>query len=119
MKLNRYCKIDTMKESEFKNMIQNSKLEIQFPDFENKVMEQVYAKEASRRSVWKNLKISWIFFFVGTFFGIFVTQFLSDIQIPFLGADSKLILLGGEILIVFVVASQFDNLIRLTFKKRE
>ena len=108
-----------MEENELKKIMQRSKLEIKFPDFEDNVMQQVYAKEASRRSVWRNLKISWIFFFIGTFFGIFATQFLADIQVPFLGENSKLILLIGEILIVFVVASQFDNLIRLTFKKRE
>ena len=108
-----------MKESDFKNMIQNSKLEIQFPDFEENVMDQIYAKETSRRSVWRNLKLSWIFFVIGTFFGIFATQFLADIRVPFLGENSKLILLFGEILIVFVVASQFDNLVRFTFRKRE
>ena len=107
-----------MEENEFKNMMQHSKLEIQFPGFEENVMEQIQAKEATRRSVWRNLKISWIFFFIGTFFGVFVTQFLADIRVPFLGENSKLILLFGEILIVFVVASQFDSLIRITFKKR-
>ena len=108
-----------MKESDFKKIMQNSKLEIQFPDFEENVMHQVYAKKASHRSVWRNLKISWIFFVIGTFFGVFATQFLADIRVPFLGENSKFILLFGEILIVFVVASQFDNLIRFTFKKRE
>ena len=107
-----------MEEKDFKNMMQHSKLEIQFPDFEENVMEQIHAKEATPKSVWRNLKISWIFFFVGTFFGIFVTQFLADIRVSFLGENSKLILLVGEILIVFVVASQFDSLIRFTFKKR-
>lgn len=108
-----------MKESDFKKIMQQSKLEIQFPDFENNVMEQIRAKESSRRSVLKNLKISWIFFFIGTFFGVFATQFLTDIRVPFLGESSKLILLIGEILIVFVIASQFDSLIRFTFKRRD
>ncbi|NQU52154.1 MAG: hypothetical protein HQ522_06400 [Bacteroidetes bacterium] len=108
-----------MEENNFRNMMQHSKLEIQFPDFEETVMEKIQAKEASRRSVWKNLKISWIFFFIGTFFGLFVTQFLAYIRVPFLGENSKLILLVGEILIVLVIASQFDSLLRFTFKKRE
>ena len=107
-----------MEENEFKKIMQQSKLEIRFPDFEENVMHQIRAKEASRRSVWRNLKIAWIFFFIGASFGIFATQFLADIRVPFLGENSKLVLLFGEILIVFVVASQFDNLIRFTFKKR-
>ncbi|MCF6356430.1 MAG: hypothetical protein L3J54_01370 [Draconibacterium sp.] len=108
-----------MKEREFKNMMKNTKLEIQFPDFENNVMEQIQVNEASRRSVLKNLQISWIFFFIGIFFGIFATQFLADIHIPNLGENSKIILLIVEILIVFVVAFQFDSLIRFTFKRRD
>jgi hypothetical protein len=39
-------------------------------------------------------------------------------HVPFLGENSKLILLTGEIVIVFVIASQFDSLLRFTFKKR-
>ena len=108
-----------MDEKDFKKIMQQSKLEIKFPDFEDNVMQQIRAKEASRRSVWRNLKISWVFFFIGTFFGVFITQFLADIRVPFLGENSKLILLFGEIIIVFVVASQFDSLIRFTFKRRE
>ena len=107
-----------MEEKDFKKIMQQSKLEIQFPDFEDNVMEQIRAKESNRRSVWRNLKISWVFFFIGTFFGVFVTQFLADIRVSFLGESSKLILLIGEILIVFVIASQFDSLIRFTFKRR-
>lgn len=108
-----------MEEKDFKNMMQQSKLEIQFPDFEKQVMAKIRKKEASRKSVWKNLKISWLFLFIGAFLGIFLTQFLADIQIPFLGENSKLILLLGEILIVIVITSQFDSLFRFTLKKRE
>lgn len=108
-----------MEEKDFKNMMQMSKLEIQFPDFEEQIMEQIHKKETSRRSVWKNLKISWLFLFIGAFLGIFLTQFLSNIQIPFFGEKSKLVLLFVEIFIVLVVASQFDTLFRFTLKKRE
>lgn len=108
-----------MDEKDFKNMMQQSKLEIQFPNFEEQVMEKVHKKEASRRSVWKNLKISWLFLFIGAFLGIFLTQFLADVSIPILGENSKLILLIVEIFIVLVIASQFDTLFRFTLKKRE
>ena len=108
-----------MEEKDFKNMMQQSKLEIQFPDFEQHVMEKIQQKEASRRSVWRSLKISWLFLFIGAFLGLFLAQFLADIQIPYLGEKSNLILLIGEIFIVLVVMSQFDSLFRFTVKKRE
>lgn len=107
-----------MKDLEFKKIMQHSKLDIPFSDFEADVMEKVRKKEAIRRSVWRNLKISWIFFFIGTFLGIFVTHYFTNIKIPFLEENSKLVLLLGEILIVIVISTQFDNLIRFTFKKR-
>lgn len=108
-----------MKEKDFKKIMQQSKLQIEYPDFEENVMEKVLAKNATRKQVWRNLRISWVFFFIGTFFGVLVTQFLSDIQIPLFGDNSKVILLIGEFLIVIVVSSQFDSLFRFTFKKRE
>jgi hypothetical protein len=108
-----------MEEQDFIKMMQQSKLEIPVSGFDEMVMDKIHAKEASRRSVWKNLKISWFFFFIGTCFGLCLTHFLADIQVPFLGESSKLVLLFGEIVIVLVVASQFDSLFRFTFKKRE
>lgn len=100
-------------------MMQQSKLEIQFPDFEEQVMEKILKKEVSRRSVWRNVKISWLFLFIGAFLGLFLAQFLADIKIPYLGEKSNLILLVGEIFIVLVIMSQFDSLFRFTLKKRE
>lgn len=108
-----------MEENKFKDLMQQSKLEIQFPDFEENVMEQIRQKETSRRSVWRNLKYSWIFFFIGAFLGIFGSQYLSDFGIGIAGEHSKLILLLGEILIVIILTTQFDKLIQITFKKRE
>lgn len=107
-----------MEERDFKDFMQQSKLEIEFPGFEETVMEKVHAREASRRSVWRSLKISWLFFFIGTFFGILLTHLMSDFQIPLMGDNSKMIFLFIEIGIVAVIASQFDSLIRFTFKKR-
>jgi hypothetical protein len=107
-----------MKDQEFKNTMQHSKLDIPFSDFEENVMEKVRKKEAIRRSVWRNLKISWIFFFIGTFLGILVTHYFTTVKISFLEENSELVLLLAEILIVIVISTQFDNLIRFTFKKR-
>jgi hypothetical protein len=108
-----------MDENKFKELMQQSKLEIQFTDFDDKVMEQIKLKEKSRKLVWKNLKLSWIFFIIGTFFGINVSRYLVNLYIPFLGEYSKLLILLIEILIVFVIVSQFDKLVNFTFKKRE
>jgi len=108
-----------MEEKDLKKIMQQARLEIKFPDFDETVMQKIKAKEANRKSVWKNLKISWLFFFLGAFFGIIVTQFLADVQLPYLKENSKLVLLIGQILIVLVVSTQFDSLFGYTFRKRE
>ena len=108
-----------MEEEKLKDLMQHSKLEIQFPDFEESVMEQIKLKEKTRKLVWRNLKISWIFFFIGAFLGVFGSYFFNDLKIEFLGESSNLILLASEIFIVVIITIQLDNLIRFTFKKRD
>jgi len=95
-----------------------SKLEIQFPDFDEKVMEAVRKKEADEKSFWRNIRWSWFIFLSGLILGLITTDILSDFGKEFFGESSKLVLLFVEILIVFVFGLQFDNLIRLTFKKK-
>lgn len=108
-----------MEEKEFRKLMQYSKLEINFPDFEENVIKQIHAKESNRRSVWKSLKLSWVFFFLGSFFGIFAAQLLANLKVPFFAQNPRLIMLIIEVLIVFIIASQFDKLIQFTFKKRD
>lgn len=107
-----------MEEKDFKKMMELSKLEIEFPDFDDKVMEAIRKKEAEEKSFWRNIRWSWFIFLSGLILGLVTTDILSDFSKEFFGESSKLVLLFVEILIVFVLGLQFDNLIRLTFKKK-
>ena len=89
-----------------------------FPDFEEDVMEAIRKKEAHDKSFWRNIRWSWFIFLSGLILGLVTTDILSDFSKEFFGESSKLVLLFVEILIVFVLGLQFDNLIRLTFKKK-
>ncbi len=108
-----------MEDKKFKDFMQESKLEIQFPDFEEKVMEQIKLKEESQKSVWENLKISWLFFILGAFLGIFASGYLVNIKFSFFEEYKNWIILAIEILVVIIVITQFDNLYQFTFKKRD
>ena len=54
-----------MEEERLKSWMKYSKLEIKLPDFEENVLEKIREKQASEKSVWRNIRWSWFFFFVG------------------------------------------------------
>jgi len=95
-----------------------SKLEIQFPNFEDEVMESIRNKEADEKSFWRNIRWSWFIFLSGLILGLITTDVLSDFSLQYFGENSKLVLLVVEILIVAIFGLQFDNLIRLTFRRK-
>jgi hypothetical protein len=106
-----------MEEEQLKKWMQLSKLEINFPDFEENVMDAIREKEASEKSVWKNIRWSWFFFLIGLALGLVATNLFSNIEFPFLGENANISLLIFEIVIVLIFATQFDKLIRFTFRK--
>ena len=107
-----------MEEKDFKKIMEFSKLEIQFPNFEEQVMKSIRKKEAEEKSFWRNIRWSWFLFLSGLIFGLIITDALSDFGLQYFGESSKIVLLVVEILIVVVFSLQFDNLIRLTFRKK-
>lgn len=108
-----------MEEKDFKKLMQHSKLEIQFPDFEDSLMEEIHKKEAARKSVWKNIKLSWVFLIIGMILGLVATNYLTGIELKYFGANSNLVLFAIEIMIVLLVVSQFNNLFGITFKQED
>jgi cytochrome c biogenesis protein CcdA len=107
-----------MEEKEFKKLMECSKLEIQFPDFEEKVMESVRKEEALKKSFWRNIRWSWFLFLCGLVLGLTVTGILSEFEFDFLGQHSRFVIYGVELLIVIMLSLQFDNLVRITFGKK-
>lgn len=107
-----------MEEKELKEWMQHSKLEIKLPDFEENVMDAIREKQASEKSVWKNIRWSWFFFLVGLALGLVATTLFASFEFEFLGSNnSRIVLLVFEIIVIFILASQFDRLIRVTFRK--
>jgi len=108
-----------MEEIDFKDLMKKSKLEIQFPDFEENVMESIKEKEASEKSLWKNIRWSWFFFLVGLLLGMIAMPILTDSKLPYFNDQFSPVLLVIEIIIIFLLASQFDNLLRITLKHKK
>lgn len=106
-----------MEEKQFKKWIQESKLEIQLPDFDDNVMEAIHENKAREKFFWKNIRWSWFFFLVGLVLGPVATNLLASFEIKILGDKSNLAILGFEIIVILILATQFDKLIRVTFRK--
>ena len=108
-----------MKEKEFKKLMEQSKLEIQFPGFEEQVMEVIRKKEARDKSFWRNIRWSWVLFLSGLVLGLIIMDLLAGLDFKYFGDKSKLVLLIIEIVIVVIFGLQFDNLIRITLGKKD
>ena len=107
-----------MEEKEFKKLMGYSELKVEFPDFEDKVMKAVVEGKVNKKSVSKNIRLAWFFFLAGLTLGLIATNFIADIELRYFGENSNLVLLAIEVLIVLIFTTQFDNLIRFTFKRK-
>lgn len=106
-----------MEENDLKEWMKDSKLNIQLPDFEDRVMDAIYEKQTSEKSVWRNIRWSWFFFFIGLVLGPVVTKLFASFDLKILGDKSNIAILGFEIIVILILATQFDKLIRVTFRK--
>lgn len=108
-----------MEEDKFKDLMQASMPEIQIPDFEDQVMNRIAEKQKMKSSVWRNIRISWIFFLLGCFFSLFITQLTTGFSISWGTENGEGINLiwGVQVVLIVVIATQFDFLWRYTMKK--
>jgi len=106
-----------MEEKKIKSLIRHSKLKINLPDFEDNVMDAIREKKAREKSIMKNIRLSWFFFIIGLGLGLVVTNLFSTFEFEFLGDNSNMMILIFEITLVAVLATQFDKLIHITFRK--
>ena len=59
----------------FRELLSDSSREMPFGDFEDDLMTEIHMEHEKRSSFLKNIKISWIFFFLGMLSGIAVVVF--------------------------------------------
>ena len=59
----------------FRELLSDSRLEMPFSDFEDELMEEIHMKYKKRSSLLKNIKLSWLFFFLGMISGMAVVIF--------------------------------------------
>jgi hypothetical protein len=102
---------ETDSEQTLREIMSKSKLEVPSPDFEDKIMGLIDNGISKKVSISRDIILSWIFFILGSAFGIIITILLPKIQQPVLGINFEKLSIPFRIIFVFLLLSQIDNLI--------
>ena len=103
----------------FSSFMQKSKLELPFSDFEDNTMKRIQADLKYRSSIKRSFLISVVFFVLGTGFGLIVNSTLSNAHGSIMGVSSDKLLLWFQLIFVFIVLTQSENIFRLFTKLKE
>ena len=96
-----------------------SEIEMPFLDFESKLMEQIHKEANTSRSFLRDVKLSWFFFIVGTFFGLLLSIVAGQINETIFGFPAQRMVLIVQVVFAILLLSQFDKLIQLTRKRNK
>ena len=100
-----------------RELMEKSRREMPFVDFENKLMEQIHMEADRSRSFLKDVKLSWFFFIIGSCFGLFLSVIAGQTKEIILGFPAQQIILVAQVVFVVLLLSQFDKLIELTRRR--
>ena len=104
-------KEEKSEETFFNELMSKSKLEFPFPDFEDNVMRIVESNQKKQNIIQKDLRLSWIFFLLGSSFGIAISILLPKLQETIFGLSVDKLTIPFQILFIFLFITQLNNLI--------
>lgn len=104
---------------ELYNIMEKGKRTMPFEDFEDKVMDRIRFEYTHHRVVSSKLKLSLIFFIIGTVSGIVLTLLFSTFGNPVFGIDPKTLSLLILFVITVVGIMTLDNFLRMIKKYSE
>lgn len=98
-----------------KNLMEKSRLEMPFPDFEDEVMMQIEMEESLSHSTRKHLLWSWFFFGIGVIAGVLLTFLIPQFDISFAGLDAGQLNLLFQIGFYLFVLLHLEKLITVSW----
>ncbi len=110
---------ETDSEQTFREIMFQSKLEVPFPDFEDRMMGLIEKRLSKKVSITRDIKLSWVFFIFGAAFGIIVTILLPKIQQPVFGINLNKLTMPFLIIFSFLLLSQIDSLIDFYHRQKK
>jgi nicotinamide riboside transporter PnuC len=104
----------TTEDKFFREIMSKSRLILPYSDFEDNVMMQIEPKVLHQNTLSKELRLSWIFFIVGSVFGIIFSVFISQLRDPIFGIQPVNLTLFFAIVFASVLFTQIDTLIKFS-----
>src|SRR5674476_329632 len=102
----------------FKEIMSNSKLNIPSQHFDDDVMKLIEKRLSKKVSITRDIKLSWIFFILGSTFGIIVTIILPKLHVSVGGITMDKLTIPFLIIFSYLVMTQLDCLIDF-YKRRK
>ena len=106
-----------LEEGFFQEIMSKSKLNVPFPDFDNHVMGLIEHQVLKKASISRDIKLSWIFFILGSIIGVILSILLQKSEGTILGVSFDKLVIPFLIVCSFLILSQFDIL--LDFYRRQ
>ncbi len=100
----------------FSGLMRKGKLEMPFTDFEDNTMRRIQAELKYKGSIRRNFRVSFIFFVLGTAFGLIGNSILSNADEFIFGLSPKTVLIVFQLIFVLAVVTQSENIYRLFIK---
>lgn len=112
--------MDKMHQEEklIRNLMKYSLTQMPFDDFEARMMDKIHQEKRQHESVLNNIRFAWIFFFVGLFLGLAITNMTANLNVQLYGISLKQVTLIIQIGIALVLLVQFEKLLDLSFRKK-
>lgn len=101
---------------ELSEIMEKSKLEMPFSNFEDDLMQQIRKREVRQKSYLQNVTMSWLCFFTGTVVGILITYLLPQMPISAVGLPSETVVQIFQVVFALFILFSLDILIRYTRK---
>ncbi|WP_316819194.1 hypothetical protein [Pedobacter nyackensis] len=95
------------------SLIKRSLVEAPSPDFDNNLMLRIEKEASKGTSLNSNMKMSMLFFMLGTGFGLLVSHLLPILGETLIGIDIKTVVLIFQLLYIILILTQLENIIRL------
>jgi hypothetical protein len=95
----------------FMEIMSKSKLDVPSKNFDDDVMKLIEMRLSKKVSRMRDIVLSWIFFILGSTFGIIATILISKLKETFWGIPSDKITILFLIIFSFLVTTQLDSLI--------
>lgn len=99
--------------------MQKTKLEMPFSDFEDTVMFRIHKEVLTEQILSRDRKLSFLFFVLGTIFGLIINFLLQRSQYTFPNISPETTLLIFQLGLVLIVLLQLDKYLRLMKKRKK